>query len=205
MRYSQSNIRNLVAKLMQNKEYLRNINSCIGFDGYIDEIIRVVKSRDSFSDYEVYSTIEEFADSIRAASRKSSDIEIVIQEVKMGGNAPIMANAMANLGVNVKCIGTFGAGKIHDVFKVRNGRLKIISIGEAAYSHAFEFSDGKLMFGKAETLNNISWEKIISYVGIQQFIDNDTLLYIVSQSGESGEIVNLLNKIPMSPVRCRSN
>lgn len=171
MRHLRSNIKSLVTKLKQNKEYLRHINSCIGFDGYVDEIIRVVKSRDSLSDYEVFSTIEEFADSIRVASNNSSDIEIIVQEVKMGGNAPIMANAMANLGVSVKCIGTFGAKKIHDVFKVRNSRLKVISIGEAAYSHAFEFSDGKLMFGKAETLNNISWEKIISKVGIQQFID----------------------------------
>ena len=50
-------IHNLINKLNENRKLGSNIKSCVGFDGYIDEILRVVKSRESFSDYTPFKTI----------------------------------------------------------------------------------------------------------------------------------------------------
>ena len=82
-----------------------------------------------------------------------------------------MANAMANLGIKTTCICSFGKDEINDVFKVMSPDCKIISIGDPAYTHAFEFSDGKLMFGKSNELNKINWEEMKRCVGLQNIIN----------------------------------
>lgn len=164
-------IEDVTFKLLKAREKERNqINSCIGFDGFVDQIFRVVKYRRSSSQYLFFQSIQEFADYIKAASGKSSDIEIFLQEVKLGGNAAILANALANLGPNVKCIGTFGINEMHDTFRGMPPNCKLISIGEPAYTHAFEFKDGKLMFGQTEPLHQINWEIIKNHLGLPEII-----------------------------------
>ncbi len=182
-------IEDVTLKLLEVREKERSqINSCIGFDGFVDQIFRVVKHRHSPSQCQFFQSIEEFADYIKAASGKSSDIEIFLQEVKLGGNAAILANALANLGSNVKCIGTFGINEMHDTFQGMPPNCKLISIGEPAYTHAFEFKDGKLMFGQIESLHQINWEIIKNHLGlpeITRLFKTSDLIAIVNWSAIS--------------------
>src|SRR5947207_15196505 len=87
---------------------LRELNALIGFDGFVDEIIAVVDKRQSFDRCETLATIEEFGQKILSAAGQSSNYELVVKQMKLGGNGPIMANALASLGVGVTYIGNVG-------------------------------------------------------------------------------------------------
>src|SRR5450432_302213 len=67
----------------------------IGFDGFIDTILHVVDTRQSANEYTRIDTLKAFGERIVAAAGKSTNVEVVVQAVKLGGNGPIMANAMA--------------------------------------------------------------------------------------------------------------
>ena len=44
-------------------------------------------------------------------------------------------------------------------------RAKVISIAEPGHTDALEFDDGKLMLGKYQVLEEITWENLLSRVG----------------------------------------
>ena len=97
----------------------RSIATCratVGLDGFVDEIIRVVDKRASAKRYTRVPTLAAFGARIHAAAGKSMNAELVVERVKLGGNGPIMANALAAFGVQVTCIGSLGHPKLHPVF-----------------------------------------------------------------------------------------
>ncbi len=147
-----------------------DLTVCIGFDGFIDEIFRVVRFRKSRSESLMFHTIEEFSDFLGAAAGKSSDIEIIPQGLRIGGNAPIMANALAELGVKTYCIGAMGRETIQPVFESISANCIPISVQEPGYTHAFEFNDGKIMFGQMESLHHINWDTIKEHLGLSELI-----------------------------------
>jgi hypothetical protein len=159
----------LIAVFTEREAACGLLKACIGFDGYIDEILRVVKSKKAFDNYELFETITEFSEYIRDSAGKSSDTELLSREIRFGGNAPLMANALAGLGVDSYCIGTFGSPKKHPAFTTMHPACTLLSVGEPGYSYSFEFTDGKLMFGKIATLDRLSWESIKGQVGLESF------------------------------------
>jgi sugar/nucleoside kinase (ribokinase family) len=161
-------IKKLADVLLTKK--IEHLAACIGFDGFIDEIFRVVRTRENFSESLTFQTIAEFSDFLGASAGKSSDIEIIPQGIKLGGNAPIMANALAELGIRTYCIGALGLGEVHQVFRKLSTNCIPLSIEEPGYTHAFEFNDGKIMFGQWESLHNIHWDTIKEQVGLPKLI-----------------------------------
>src|SRR5687768_9004624 len=101
--------------------------SLIGFDGFIDTIYHAVDTRQSATEYTRIPTLEAFGQRIVAAAGKSTNVEIVPQDVKLGGNGPIMANAMASAGVPVTYCGMTGYPNVHDVFREFAGRARQLS------------------------------------------------------------------------------
>lgn len=163
-----------------------HLAACVGFDGFIDEIFRVVRFRKDLSESSLFQTIAEFSDFLGASAGKSSDIEIIPQELKLGGNAPIMANALAELGIRTYCIGAMGLGEVHQVFRSLSMNCIPLSIEEPGYTHAFEFNDGKIMFGQWESLHNIHWDTIKAKVGLPELIrlfSESQVIGIVNWSG----------------------
>src|SRR6187551_3748453 len=71
----------------------------VGLDGFVDEIVHAVDKRENAEEFTRLPTIQAFADRIAGAAGKSTNIEMVIQRTKLGGNGPIMANALATLGL----------------------------------------------------------------------------------------------------------
>ena len=54
---------------------------------------------------------------LAGAAGKSTNVEMVTQVVKLGGNGPIMANALAAFGVKVTYLGSLGYPTLHPVFE----------------------------------------------------------------------------------------
>ncbi|MDY0024326.1 MAG: hypothetical protein RBR66_05300 [Candidatus Izemoplasmatales bacterium] len=166
----------------KNPELLKLV---IGFDGFIDEIIHVVDKRIDNENFKRIETIEDLALRIKKASGLSTNIELVPMVKKIGGNGPIMCNAMAKSGASITYIGSLGYPKINDVFESLEKQVKIFSIENPGHSDALEFNDGKLILGKMNSLSNVTYEQLISCVKekeLKELISNTDMLATVNWS-----------------------
>ncbi|MFS8572456.1 MAG: hypothetical protein LOD85_05445, partial [Clostridia bacterium] len=143
----------------------------IGFDGFVDEIIDVVATRHSPTSYQRFATISQLAKRIADAAGLSTNLELVTTQVKLGGNGPIMANALAGLGVDVTYIGSVGYPAVHPVFEEFAAKCRVISICEPGHTDALEFDDGKLMLGKYQTLDQVRWERIVQLIPVPELAE----------------------------------
>jgi hypothetical protein len=138
----------------------------VGFDGFVDSIIDVVQTRESPSSYEAMPTIATLGARITAAAGKSANIELVVKQTKIGGNGPIMANALCAQLAKVTAVGVLGEAAIDPVFQPLAERaVKVVSLGAPAFTDALEFADGKLMLGKHFYLANVNYERLVKAVG----------------------------------------
>lgn len=153
-------------KLLTAAPTMSSIKAMIGLDGFVDEIIGVVDKRASATDYTLVKTIDALGKKILHAAGQSSNYEMLVKQVKLGGNGPIMANAMASAGLGVTYVGNLGYPSIHPVFEEFTKRAKVISIAEPGTTEALEFEDGKLMLGKHQTLKDVNWDNLVSRVGL---------------------------------------
>jgi sugar/nucleoside kinase (ribokinase family) len=163
-------------KLSAGVTALASMPALIGLDGFVDEIIAVVDKRLDLKRYEPMKTIDVFGRKITAAAGQSSNYELLVTQTKLGGNGPIMANALASAGLKVTYIGCLGYPTLHPVFAEFAKRAKIFSIAEPGHTDALEFEDGKLMLGKHQTLGDINWDNMQVRVG------KDELVKLVSSS-----------------------
>ncbi len=164
----------LKQKLVQLRRSLdevsdRKLSAVIGFDGFVDTIVEVVDKRHSFAEYSRIETIADFGARISRAAGLSTNIEFVPKTQKLGGNGPIMANAMLSLGVKVSYIGALGKPTINPVFQnLVDGCERVVSLAEPGLTDAVEFSDGKVMLGKITSLNDITWQALVDALGEEQ-------------------------------------
>ena len=155
----------LAAKQALSAKKDTTLSMLIGLDGFVDEIIHVVKKRIDFDTYERLELISDLGEQIIRAAGFSANIEFVPKQVKLGGNGPIFANALINCGVNMTYIGALGKENIHPVFSSVSERAKVYSLCDPGHTDALEFNDGKLMLGKIEVLNELTWELVKSAFG----------------------------------------
>lgn len=138
----------------------------IGLDGFVDEIIAVVDKRQSLEAYDEIKTIEQLGSRISDAAGRSTNFELVVKMMKLGGNGPIMANALAAAGMGVTYVGAVGYPTIHPVFQEMAEKATVISLGEPGHTDALEFEDGKVMLGKyTREMSGINWDNLMSRVG----------------------------------------
>ena len=143
-----------------------NLSAFMGFDGFIDEIISVVNKRADAHNFTAFSSISEFGDRIKSAAGKSSNIELVTKQSKIGGNGPIMGLSLASLGVKLTYTGALGENVVNPVFKRLEDKCEnVYSLCDAGHTDALEFNDGKLMLGKLETLKDVNWSNIVKAIG----------------------------------------
>lgn len=170
-------------KLSAGAPTLKSTKAFIGLDGFVDEIIAVVDKRTSLTDYEPVRTIGQLGQKMLNAAGQSSNYELIVKQMKLGGNGPIMSNALASFGLSVTYVGTLGYPVIHPVFKEMAGRAKVISIADAGHTDALEFEDGKLMFGKITSMNDVTWANLLSRVSeveLRRMVDESTLFGFVN-------------------------
>ncbi|HAM72320.1 MAG TPA: hypothetical protein DCM86_11810 [Verrucomicrobiales bacterium] len=143
----------------------------IGLDGFVDEIIRVVDQRQNDASYTAIGTIHGLGTRIESAAGKSTNIELVVERTKIGGNGPIMASSLARLGARVTYVGALGHPNLHPVFADFARIAEVHSIAEPGHSDALEFKDGKIILGKLESLREIHWANIQERFGRERFIE----------------------------------
>ena len=157
------------AELLAAVNRASKMSAFVGLDGFVDEILHVVDKRESAEKYLRLSTIAQLAERLAAAAGRSTNIELVSQLTKLGGNGPIMANALASFGLKVTYLGILGYPNLHPVFADFAKHAQVYSIAEPGYTDAVEFEDGKIMLGKHQSLKQMNWENIKSRFGQDKF------------------------------------
>src|SRR6185295_3335088 len=148
------------------------LKAFVGLDGFVDEILHIVDKRENAEKYVRLLTIEKFAKRLAGAAGKSTNVELVSQLTKLGGNGPIMANALASFGLKVGYLGNLGYPNLHPVFADFAKRAEVFSIAEPGYTDALEFEDGKIMLGKHQSLKQMTWANINTRFGRDNFVSH---------------------------------
>jgi len=168
------------AKLLKLVEPASHLRAFLGLDGFVDEIIHMVDKRDSAESFQRLGTMTKFAERIAAAAGKSTNIERVVERTKLGGNGPIMANALARFGIRVTYVGALGYPVMHPVFTEFAQRAEVHSICEPGNTNALEFDDGKVMLTKTSHFSEITWPTIQARYSRDKFIENFSTAELVA-------------------------
>jgi sugar/nucleoside kinase (ribokinase family) len=156
-------------KLLANAAKVPKLKAFVGLDGFVDDILHVVDKRQDAEKWTRLPKMTQWGDRINAAAGRSTNIELVSQMMKLGGNGPIMANALASFGLDVTYLGVLGYPAIHEVFqKEFTKRARVHSIAEPGYTYAVEFEDGKVMLGKHQALKDMNWPNIQQRFGVEK-------------------------------------
>ncbi len=129
----------------------------VGFDGFVDKIMKAVRQKKNFETI-YFATVRDFAARINSASGKIGQIELVNQRVKLGGNGPILSNTLGKLGVQSFCAGALGYPDRHDVFSKMDSKCELISLQNPGESSAIEFEDGKIILSELSVFNEYDWK-----------------------------------------------
>ena len=157
-------------ELQANRARLGAKSALVGFDGFVDTIVTPVGlRRGQGENFTPINTITEFAQRIQGAAGKSTNLEFYPRMDKLGGNGPIMANALLATGTRVTYIGALGQPAVHPVFSGLATRARTFSICDAAHTTAVEFNDGKLMLGQMKSLDDITYDRICAVMGESTF------------------------------------
>jgi len=156
-------------KLLAQQERATRLSAFVGLDGFVDEILHVVDKRENAEVYQRLTTIAQLASRFAAAAGKSTNVELVNQITKLGGNGPIMANALAAFGVKVTYLGLLGYPNLHPIFQDFAKRAEVHSIADPGTTDALEFEDGKIMVGKHASLKQVTWANIQTRFGRDRF------------------------------------
>lgn len=162
----------------------------VGFDGFVDSIIHVVDKRMRMvaDGYERMRTIEQFAARVGSAAGKSTNIELVVHEDRFGGNGPLLAGTLGRLGLPTTYIGAVGReddpAVLHPLYKELERRCtRVIPVAPPAHTDALEFDDGKLMLGKPQNIQTITWDMLCRTVGLprlREMIGQSRLVSVVN-------------------------
>lgn len=143
---------------------------CVGFDGFVDLVIRPVKTRTDEKNCTYFPTIDQFGERITSLAGRSGNIELIVNSTDFGGCGPHYANGLANMGIGCTCIGAMGYPEKNPVFDL-NPNCKTISIGEPGYSYVFEFGDGKIIMSDVEKINQLTWDDLVERISVEQMVE----------------------------------
>lgn len=153
-------------ELRSRRAVLAGKNALVGFDGFVDTIVSPVALRAGQGEnFTPIGTIAEFGQRILAAAGKSTNLEFYPRMDKLGGNGPIMANALLAQGAGITYVGALGKSAIHPVFAPMAAKARTVSLCDPAATTAVEFTDGKLMLGMMRSLDEITPAKIAAVMG----------------------------------------
>ncbi len=150
----------------------------LGFDAFIDTILSVVKVRRSPADFEIMTSMKEWADRINVAAGSSASIERILKRSAVGGFTCNVGKALATLCgrvKNVHLLGLFGKPTLRDIFQqqlVEQYQCEIFSMGNPGETDAYEFADGKVMMVNFSNVLQMNWAQILSY-GDKDFLHKE--------------------------------
>ena len=144
----------------------------VGLDGFVDRIVHPVATRHGQGEaFTPMPTIEAFGRRILGAAGQGTNIELYPRFDKLGGNGPIMANALLAAGLRLKCIGALGTPTLDPVFADLARRADVVSLCDPAVTIAVEFADGKLMLGMMKSFDEITYARMAEVMGEGALLD----------------------------------
>jgi sugar/nucleoside kinase (ribokinase family) len=158
----------------------------LGFDGFIDRIVRVVDNEDSLRRGAFLPSIKDFVRRLDSKNGLSCAMELSREAIRPGGNAPVMALALSRLGAQVACVGALGSGRIFPEFRpLLDMGCALFGIADPGETTALEFDDGKIMLAEIESLRAIDWSSVVREAGLprlQAWMDDSDILGLVNWS-----------------------
>lgn len=144
----------------------------IGFDGVTDDIVSAIATQKKETNIP-FKTIAAFGERIMEASGKSCNIELIVRLTKIGGNAPILTDALLKGSHLITFSGTIGQnGHIEPLFKeMAEACEEVFALGPSAHSDAIEFEDGKIILGKLENFKKIDYHHLLKVTGKEKLKD----------------------------------
>jgi hypothetical protein len=162
--------RRTLEQFRSRRPALAGLRALVGLDGFVDTIVTPVGLRRAAgSDFTPIATLDELGRRISAAAGKSTNIELYPRSDKLGGNGPIMANALLAAGTAVTYVGALGTPQVHPVFAELAARARVHSLCAPAHTTAVECADGKLMLGVMRSLDEVTYERVLAAVGAARF------------------------------------
>ena len=152
------------------KEIIQSKKVSIGFDGFVDYVIKPIKTRYDEEKCDFFPTIDKFGEKITSLAGRSGNIELNMRSIDFGGCGPHYANGLANMGVNCTCVGAMGYPDVLPVFDL-NKNCKLVTIGEPGYDYVFEFEDGKVMMSNIEEISRLRWNDLIERVSVDKLVE----------------------------------
>ncbi len=145
----------------------------VGFDGFTDEIVRVVDARADASSYHSMTTMRQFGDRVNSAAGKSCNIELVTTDTRVGGNAPLMTLALLEGGHAITFAGAVGGdGGVEPIFETLAARCKdVIPLCRSGHTDALEFEDGKILLGKMGPLVDIDYARLTQAIPEKNLVE----------------------------------
>lgn len=143
----------------------------IGFDGFIDQVLRVVEERRGPGRFVPVADIRGFAGWIGSCAGKSGMREVLLDEVAPGGCTMNMGDGMAAAGVPVDCFAVLGeppaAAFAPWLAKFRTVRALPLDHGHATI---FEFGDGKLIFCRLSHFERFDGDFLAAHLPVAEYL-----------------------------------
>jgi sugar/nucleoside kinase (ribokinase family) len=147
---------------MQRSESVQH-QVLVGFDGFIDTLVFPVEKRLSRKQFKKIPTLTDLGAKIAKASNTSTNIELVTKETTIGGNAPILASALAYLGTPSILIGCCGYPQIQPIFQNLEALpIELLSFANPGTTQAIECLDGKIMLGKMGDVTDVTLKTLFA-------------------------------------------
>ena len=150
--------------LLERRDEIASKRLVVGFDGFIDTIVRPVKLARSETDPAVpFETIREFGAFLVEKADKSCSVELTVEARRPGGNMPLLARGAGGLGLGVTCIGMLGDGAVEGLFC--DLPCRVYTFAPPGQSTCLEFQDGKVMLAADCELPRDPWELVLEATG----------------------------------------
>ncbi|MBN1404734.1 MAG: carbohydrate kinase family protein [Opitutales bacterium] len=161
-----------IEQLGRKASTIASKRALVGLDGFVDKIMAPVATRSGLGEaFTPMASMSEFGQRILDFAGKSCNIELFPRMEKLGGNGPIMANALVGGGMKVRYIGALGDGSVHPVFEEFAAHTSAVSLCDPGITNALEFEDGKILLGQMASLDLLSYERIVEVMGEGAFFD----------------------------------
>ena len=183
-------------------------NITLGIDGYVDEVWQIVESRIDKDNYVLLGKMKDLGEMIVKCGDGGLAREVVRKRRTYGGFTGNTGKALGRLGINPIMIGMFGKDTIDPVFEQFCEICNLVSLGDPAICHVFEFEDGKVMFPYIKAILDLNWQNLINIIGIDRvkevFLNSDIIaLGYWSSMPSFDELVSKLCESYIKGGRCR--
>jgi len=131
-----------------------------GIDGYIDEVWQIIETRKNTECFTLREKMKSFGTLITECQEGGVSNEIIRKRRTYGGFCANTGKAAASIGANVILVGMFGKNAIEPVFEPLQSVCELISVGDPAISHIFEFTDGKIMLPYIQEVTGFNWNTL---------------------------------------------